>query len=70
MRKKRRGYLFNNEYGTKRDIKNNIRKMTDRLKFPKKKRHILHSYFVYRQNKLSKRIMNEMILNHIGENKC
>lgn len=70
MKKKRRGYSFNSEWGCKRHITNIIKKMTNRLKFSKKKRHTPSSYFVYKENKLRQRIMVELLIKYGEKKEC
>lgn len=48
--RKRRGYNYNKEYGSRRDISRSIRRLANAYKFPKKKRNKRNRLFIYNPN--------------------
>lgn len=50
MKKKRRGYNYNKDYGSRRDISRSIRRLMNAHKFSKKKRNKRNRLFIYNPN--------------------
>ena len=48
--KKRRGYNYDKDYGSRRDISSSIRRLANAYKFPKKKRNKRNRLFIYNPN--------------------
>lgn len=48
--KKRRGYNYSKDYGSRRDISNAIKRLTNVHRFPKKKRNVRSRLFIYKPN--------------------
>ena len=46
----RRGYNYNKDYGSRRDISRSIRRLANAYKFPKKKRNKRNRLFIYNPN--------------------
>lgn len=48
--KKRRGYSYNKDYGSRRGISNAIKRLANVHRFPKKKRNKRNRLFIYNPN--------------------
>lgn len=50
MIKIRRGYNYNKDYGSRRDILNSMKRLKRVFKFPKKRRHKRNKLFIFHNN--------------------
>lgn len=69
MKKKRRGYIYNSDYGSGREILRSVRKLYSMFKFKKKKNHLRYKAIydsLCHSNPIGKIGSIEILLDSIG----